>query len=109
MTDAEIVATWMEPNPDLLANLTQSKDGWWWNSFGLTGDPWQPAEPLTLDRLREVEARLDASQCVDYDWRLAMLVVVATKTCPESYPWHASAEQKLAALAEVLRAEVEDV
>lgn len=102
MTPAEIVASFMEERPEKSRGQIE-RDGlpapeWWVEICG----EWKPLV-RTLDRLRLVEERLNAVQCRDYDRLLLVAVTMQCSTFPGSYQWHASADQKMAALAEVLR------
>ncbi len=68
---------------------------WWLKLDGR----WQ-ARSLTLDALWEVEARLSAAQVHDY---LMALVGATTDIAVIAQAVHATAEQKIKALAQVLR------
>lgn len=99
MTDAEVICAWMEPRPGSAAEAYNSR---WWN-----GSPWTELRPfnLTLDALREVESRLSEAQWDRYE----ALALKWRYEYSSSYraALHASAEQKIKALAAVLRKEVE--
>lgn len=104
MTDEEVICEFMEPKPVGEAPLSCTyrgdllSDGGFWQADEYT-TVWHRSE-LTLDRLHEVEARLTDEQARQYhqllnespDWEI------------HNYLWHAKAEQKIAALAAVLRA-----
>jgi|SRR6266853_4554718 len=102
-TDEEIIGAFMEPKPE---HSRQSRPGfaWWiWNS---SHQEWIPGN-LTLDALWQVEERLTEEQWWDYEKRLAnghwsngpasLLFVIKAHI-------HATAAEKIKALAEVLKA-----
>lgn len=104
MNGAEIVASFMEPKPALPARYSPGRlsDSGWWELVPIDGGgmEWCPAA-LTLDKLREVQARLTTEQRMAYYLQLwPVCPPVGIEGC-----WallHASAEQKVAALAELL-------
>lgn len=115
MTDAEIVAGWMEKSPEAVSVCQPgyySDAGWWCNNGGWSATcgvtVWLPAA-LNLDRLHLVEEWLSDEQWysyIDFVWN----IVRANSRFPyERQFLHADAAQKLAALAQVLRPEVEKV
>ena len=91
MTPEEIICNWM----------FQSNVGWWRISH--SGE-WRPVE-LTLDRIWQVEERLTEEQRWDYADILSQTVLLCHRPSsiigPEStfVIIHASAQQKIAALA----------
>jgi hypothetical protein len=90
VTDEEMICNFMEPKPEGRPSSYGSGEVWWrwgWRYIG-----WLP-RPLTLDALWEVEARLTDEQCSRYTRELVML----------PWLWHATAAQKIKALAAVLR------
>jgi hypothetical protein len=89
MTNVEIICTFMEPH---------------WKTRMPYAYPFNPAvmPTLDLDALHEVEARLTYAQWDGYGAAMASLV---GRTAPNLL--HASAEQKIKALAAVLRPVVE--
>lgn len=105
MTAAEIVASFMEPKPQF-----DGGDGGWWSFIYEGNGTWKPVvndRTESLDALHEVEARLTDDQqwlYIETIRKLANRGNLAT--------WHylhASAAQKLSALAQVLRPEVEKI
>lgn len=108
LSDAEILATFMEPKPERTsANIPLAATNWWvwkWSAKGQQYRAWPNDDMLgSLDSLRLVEARLSDEQWMAYLAALAgtgdpfRLSVMRAAV-------HASAEQKSAALAEMLRA-----
>ena len=101
-TNREVIASAMEPAPALpsaYSHQLSSPLGWW--TLGETmhgGMRWHP-NVHTLDRLRRVEERLTMPQAEDYD----RLLNGSRDYARLNFTWHASAEQKIAALASVLR------
>jgi hypothetical protein len=115
MTDREIICAWMEPRPergpwDCRPWRSRSPNGWWQAHDSRRMDApndWYP-KPLDLDSLHEVEARLTNEQ-----WAYFMAALLPEEFTPP-FPLtafqavtHAAAEQKIAALATVLRPIVE--
>ena len=101
MSDAKVICGWMEPNP---RSHTRSRDssGGWWRLIGCeraTGH-WEPTRYLTLDALHEVEARLTPVQQFIY---LGNLLQGQDPPSPMWFTTHATAEQKIKALAQVIR------
>ncbi len=112
MTDEEIICTFMEPRPN--PNNPASR---WWRYISKTGGGWRIEGPakLDLDALREVQAGLTEEQ-----WRVYESRLVGGVWDQMGNPYqqqnqyrlnmkiaHATAEQKTAALAAVLRPEME--
>lgn len=113
MTNEEIICGWMQPRP---RDGDAEDDGKWWRSHNTAicfGEHWitVPAD-LTLDRLHEVEARLTDEQWEGY---IGILAGVPIKRALSTHDYyldhmderelvHATAEQKIKALAEVIRA-----
>lgn len=100
MTDEEVICGWMEKRPSYESGGTGHSARHWWLS-NPHHDNWWPTE-LTLDRLREVEERLTDSQ-----WELYFLAWPGRFLGFRGFV-HASAEQKIKALAEVLRKDGRD-
>lgn len=105
LSDAEIVCEFMEPRPI---------DRWggnpwrWWTWLGLCPhhmhcDGHPTSAVLTLDRLHEVEARLTDEQWMKYTDSL-VLRLREDMDGPRTLI-HLSADQKIKALASVLRSE----
>jgi hypothetical protein len=121
MTDAEVICAFMEPISKW-TNAAKKQgigpDGhrtWvWWEWRPMT-DPFIFPKRLTLDRLREVQERLTDAQWESYEEQMTgqqvfdeMDGVYRSPKFPrgwsvERFLLHASAEQKIAALAAVLR------
>ena len=109
-TNREVIASAMEPAPALPSAYSYqlpSPLGWW--ILGETmhgGMRWYP-NIHTLDRLRRVEERLTDAQWRDYRREFRGVVERPNGTWPLGDrikdALHASAEQKIAALASVLR------
>lgn len=104
MTDQEVICAWMEPQPLLSEGAMQEARQpypYWWTVHDEIAGEWQP-RILALDALREVEARLTYAQWSDYSHGLGFASfgepVVRAKLLI-----HASAEQKIEALAAILR------
>lgn len=119
LTDAEIICQWMEPRPakgpyDFRPWANVSPGGWWKTSPSRVGPPlvqfdkneWVSRD-LTLDVLWHVEARLillgyraQIGDALRWEvWRNAVSASV----------WHATPEQRVKALAVILRPIVEAV
>jgi hypothetical protein len=117
LTDEEVLATFMEPKPTFSDDPgIVSEDGWWWMGTG----GWEPLSD-SLDDCHNVEARLTDTQWAKYERQFFRGCQVVTETCercgkktirrrPISMRriLHADAPTKIAALAQVLRAVVED-
>lgn len=101
LTDAEVICAWMEPKPkDGTHPGNVSEVGWWKAVYVARPVPhwrWFPNDDKTdsLDALWKVEERLDPRQAQEYYCSLW-----DDRT---TYGAHATAEQKLKALAAVLR------
>lgn len=96
MTDAEVICAFMESRPPAnTIHVQRGADWWlWW------GGEWTPID-LTLDALWKVEERLRlGSQEERRSYRNF------GRSIPAAQKWHATPEQKIAALAVVLRAEI---
>ena len=92
MTDEEVICAFMEPEADLRID----SDFEWWGQIWSNGVRSVFPRTLTLDALWEVEERLTTLQAVNY----AGLLLDGQ----EGWTWHATAAQKIKALATVLRA-----
>ncbi len=117
MTDAEVICQWMEPKPpdQLTGQSGISEGGWWKRRWSVRGQQFKhwPNDDKTdsLDTLREVEAKLTDAQAAKYNSRLDWVMREPNLidrddhhlTIAETSIWHATAEQKIAALAAVLR------
>jgi len=112
LSDAEVICTWMEPKPkfpDVFGDVRISAGGWWkWRSPragarwpGKTGP--NESKVDSLDALHEVEARLTDEQWQKY----AGLMMDPAGIKHTHFLLHATAEQKISALAAVLRPEME--
>ncbi len=103
-TDTEFIASAMESRPSMSPGEWDEESTFrpdWWQPSDEKGGEWQP-EPLTLDALQLVESVLTDSQWSHYH---ALLLI---STFVDGQPkWrgliHATAEQKIAALATVIR------
>ena len=107
LSDAEIVCSFMEPKPD----AARVENDWWTDEIQLIrGEHRSEVVPvdLTLDRLWLVEEQLDDQLWYDYCLSLDGLIgyKVTTTSLFRSYV-HVSAEQKIKALAAILRPLVE--
>lgn len=106
MSDAEVICRFMEPKPPKKSLppcvLSIHQFRWWAN----TAIEWIPKR-LTLDLLREVEQKIIASTLpppVGYvDWADRIDTAICRMLASSHYHWHASVEQKIAALAAVIR------
>ncbi len=117
MTDAEVICTWMEPTPEPhLAGSGRSKGGWWARGANAGRDafgPWIPAFEAWNSRHRlgalwEVEERLDYGQCGVYERQVLCASGWATNAIESGWALlHATPEQKIKAIAAVLRPIVE--
>lgn len=97
MTDKEFICQFMEtkPDPNTHGGTCRSPKGWWfW--YG----KWETTK-LTLDALWEVEERLTDEQWQEYDAELGGSTTSVLS--PNFGMIHATAEQKIKALASVLR------
>ena len=101
LSDAELICEWMErrPAPNTHGGTHRSSGNWWY-----WGGEWEPRK-LTLDALHEVEARLTDEQISEYDALLR--AELDGEIGVDAYTWHAETGVKTAALAAVLRKEVE--
>ena len=101
----EIIATFMEPNP---VSRTRSRDseGGWWRLIGAdrATAEWEVAffDCWTLDRLREVEARLTDEQWWSYEKFVRDIPYDQFIDNSIRCALHASAEAKIVALAAVI-------
>ncbi len=110
MRDEEIICQFMEPRPEHPPYSWQSQiewgrptpGGWWYadSTVGVHGH-WRPCE-LTLDRLRLVEARL-----TDEQWDLYRAILTIHSIWTDRHLIHLAPDQKVKALAEVLRSSKE--
>lgn len=104
LTDAEIVAGFMEPKPEEVSHRTIGDHSplMWWRCC-LRANPsrttWDPTA-ITLNECRLVEARLSENQWEAYD---QMLIKTLYTSATVRAAIHAPAETKLAALAAVIR------
>jgi hypothetical protein len=105
LTDQEIIAGFMEPMP---ANTERgergiSECGWWERRFSVPNQRfrhWPNSDKTdSLDALHEVEARLTDEQWTKY----ADLMMDPSGLKHTRFLLHATAEQKIRALAQVLR------
>ena len=105
LTDEATICAFMEPGP---YSRTRSRDseGGWWRLIGADRktSEWEPTRYLTLDRLHEVEQRLTDAQCSHYDRELADAKLHSKPTPRIWFSWHSTADQKIKALAVVIRA-----
>ncbi len=109
-TDEEVICAWMEPKPE--ANKAYVVRSWWRSRTLLTGSAAGRGcfviadiipRTLTLDALHEVEARLTDEHWVSY---LISLVPKSLSGWTELRDaTYATAEQKVKALAAVIRAQ----
>ena len=100
VTDEYVIARFMESRPTWDPSLpgTRLTETEWWVS-DYSGLPWEwRPKKLTLDRLWLVEAKLTPEQVLEYDRVLA----ASGSQSPRSFVWHATAEQKVTALAIVI-------
>ncbi len=106
--EAELICAFMEPKPTV-RNPHGDNEVWWQWGWRFTGpslpqqetsheDCWLPRK-LTLDALREVEARLTYEQ----QWSYIEALRDKQVTAPTWWYLHASAEQKIKALSSVIR------
>jgi hypothetical protein len=111
LTDEEVLATFMEPRPTFSADPgIVSEDGWWWMGTG----GWEPLSD-SLDDCHNVEARLISGFFGLWDDYYHAFGTFHPSglywTAPDKqYKWalHADAPTKVKALAQILRAAVED-
>lgn len=100
MSDEEIICTWMEP-----PTTARFPERWWY----AIGSKRQPCT-LDLDALHEVEARLTYHQLLQYQQLLLNQQIFMLMQVNYEDLWrllHASAADKIKALATVLRPIVE--
>ena len=106
MSDAEVICNFMEIKPELPFYRTRSErsfGSWWVMTGGQWGWEWWTCE-LTLDLLWEVEERL-----ITLGYRAHIdnaLSQEAWRDATAASLWHATAAQKIAALASVIKEEV---
>lgn len=113
LTDAEIICMWMEPKPQGEAPLSLTfrgdldSPGRFWVAFEYS-TTWQP-RPLTLDALWEVEERLTDVELGWYGYfsKLYEVTHAESRLNSDIRICHATPEQKIKALASVLRPIVE--
>lgn len=107
-SDAEVVCGFMEPVVGFRGmDYPKSLNGWWLAELGAKKEP----SELTLDRLREVEAKLTDEQWKDYCAAFAVQNLPQPSegdTFADTVAWdrahlHASPFVKIRALAAVLR------
>jgi hypothetical protein len=102
--DAFLICDWMEPYPtnapEYWANNHEPAIGGWWVAIKLNAgiNAWI-ARPLTLAALWDVEARLTEEQWTRY----ATLMMDPAGVKHTRFLLHATAEQKVKALATVIR------
>ena len=103
MTDEELICAFMEEKP-----VTPSCNALWWYFEGELGPgfgAWHPI-PLSLDFLHLVEDRLLSGKPWQSAWLMYQeLLAVGDVVCP--CVWHASAAEKIKALAQVIRSSQE--
>lgn len=124
MTDSEIICTFMERRPKsqdwgrdrlddyqagaIVGHRPDSPRGWWRFAAYQQGVPLFDNRPLTLNECREVEARLTHAQVGLYIQELYRVTLSPDGVGRQDWRLlHATAEQKITALAAVLRAIVE--
>lgn len=91
--DAEVIAEWMEPKP---IGVQADPPTWWMFESVATG--WAP-RLAKLDALWHVEERLIRLGYAD----ACNLAIVSALHGEDTYSWHATIEQKLRALADLIR------
>lgn len=104
MTDEEIICTWMEPLPGFRGiNYPKSVAGWWTAPNGQAKTP----TTLDLDALHEVEAQLTEELWEKYE--IALWAEITPNERIYDREWiHATASDKIKALAAILKYEVEN-
>lgn len=110
MTDAEVICSFMEKTPRRVRYFDEhmSSATWWRrdivqnNGQGIVYSDWTPCE-LTLDALREVQRRLTDEQWHEYERGLRCVPFDGPVNSVTRVFIHATAEQKIRALAVVLR------
>jgi hypothetical protein len=114
MTDVEVICAWMEPDapenggtPNV-DNLKKYSPKGWWRYWSLSCNWKRPIlisceRLLLLGFLHEVEEKLSEDQWEAYAYRMMDPAGIQHTR----FLLHATAEQKIKALAEVLRSEVE--
>ncbi len=99
MTDQEVICNWMEPKPTG-SWIRDVQPKWWYFSTYEPPTGWH-VKSLTLDALWEVEERLKqkprGGRGLYWDYRSLLIEVT------DGEAWHASAAQRIKALAEILR------
>ncbi len=103
MTDAEVICGFMEPKPGVIEARVISKGGWWksrWSSMQYRIWPYDDKTD-SLDAMHEVEAKLTDEQWIRY--RREFRVISPPRESHEECLIHLTAEQKIKALAAVLR------
>lgn len=110
MSEEEVICEWMEPRPDVVddgadPNACYKWPHRWWKWYR-DRNGHLPRE-LDLNALHEVEARLSDKQWLDYRREFRLVVERVNGTWPlgqrSKDMLHATAEQKIRALASVLR------
>ena len=108
MSDAEVICTFCEPRPEGEPTAHLMKTLKFWRVVFASSPTRWTTMPLTLDRLHEVEARLTDEQKDRYSFALSLEVRSINGPSAfyrsELFPcFHADAEQKIKALAQVIR------
>lgn len=116
LTDAEVICSFMEPPPKLKRNGQLPAGVWhgslkWWTHRAMT-NPFLFPRPLTLNECHEVEAQLSDEQWGAYYRALVVRAdqrdingrMLASMSNRDAV--HASAEEKIRALAATLRSRV---
>lgn len=109
MTDAEVICTWMEPrsaDAQFRSDIECDQTGWWRHKWSVPNQcyrAWPNGDKTdSLDALWEVEAKLIGLGYRDH-LDNAISLEVWRDAVDDASTWHATAEQKIKALAAVLR------
>lgn len=107
MTDAELICTWMMPKPTSWFGSGR----WWYKAQGTQpGEEyrWVPAD-LTLNDIWLVEERLktEARNLDNPNLHVRLNLYIDALATRQDGLWHSTPEQKICALAFVLRLQVE--
>lgn len=105
LSDQEVICGFMEPRPKWTAQIEPHEWQYrWWKWYTDKNHRHLPI-PLTLNECHAVEERLTDEQWREYEWQLICVPFDGVVNSMSRVYLHATAEQKIRALAAVLRKE----